>query len=443
MHIFKNLFFGKRFFVFLASIAVLFVFGYFYASVYAATRLIFIIFFLACLFDMLILFQHKKGISASRKLAEKLSNGDYNPIKINFANNYNFLVNTTIIDEIPFIFQKRDFKLKCILQPGEQKELIYTLRPTKRGSYRFGAINIFVSSTIGLIQRRFEFDQAMEAAVYPSIIQMRKYELYAISNRLTEAGIKKIRRVGHTMEFDQIRNYVRGDDYRTINWKATARRRHIMVNQYQDEKSQHVYAIIDMGRSMKMPFDGMSLLDYAINSSLVISNIAIQKGDKPGIVTFNDQNSTVLPANGQYKHMHKILHMLYKQQTAFLESDYEKMYTTINLRVKQRSLILLFSNFESLIALRRQINILKGINKRHALIMIFFKNSELENYIMTTAQSTEDIYKKTIAEKLLFEKRQIIKELQQSAIQSILVEPHNLTVSVINKYLELKARALI
>lgn len=140
MHIFKNLFFGKRFFVFLASVAVLFVFGYFYASVYAATRLIFIIFFLACLFDMLILFQHKKGISASRKLAEKLSNGDYNPIKINVANNYNFLVNTTIIDEIPFIFQKRDFKLKCILQPGEQKELIYTLRPTKEVAIGLGQL---------------------------------------------------------------------------------------------------------------------------------------------------------------------------------------------------------------------------------------------------------------------------------------------------------------
>ena len=294
-----------------------------------------------------------------------------------------------------------------------------------------------------MVTRRFRFGEPAFAAVYPSIIQMQAYELFAISNRLEEAGIKKIRKIGHTMEFDQIRSYVKGDDYRTINWKATARRHSVMVNQYQEEKSQQVFSVIDMGRSMKMPFAGLSLLDYAINASLVISNIAIRKHDKAGLITFSENIGTVLQADGHYSHMHRILEMLYKQETSFLEPDFEKMYTTISRYIKQRSLILLFTNFESLSALQRQLNMLKHINKNHALVVIFFENNELTDFYSQDAENTEAIYKKVIAGKLIFEKKQITKELQLAGIQSILVQPQDLTIAVINKYLEIKARALI
>ena len=166
------------------------------------------------------------------------------------------------------------------------KTISYFLRPVKRGEYSFGAVNVFASSPIGLVSRRYQFSQNKMVPVYPSYIQMRKYELLAISNRLTDTGIKKIRRVGQHTEFERIREYVPGDDYRTINWKASARKSHLMVNNYQDERSQQVYALIDKGRAMQMPFNGMSLLDYAINASLVISNIAIKKSDKAVLITF-------------------------------------------------------------------------------------------------------------------------------------------------------------
>src|SRR5690606_37930882 len=125
--------------------------------------------------------------------------------------------------------------------------LTYTLRPVKRGAYHFGAVNIYAGTNVQFIRRRFRFSQNKTVPVYPSFIQMRKYELLAISNRLTEFGIKKIRRIGQNREFEQIKEYVVGDDYRTINWKATARRGTLMVNTYQDERAQQVYAVIDKG----------------------------------------------------------------------------------------------------------------------------------------------------------------------------------------------------
>ncbi|RYZ76381.1 MAG: DUF58 domain-containing protein, partial [Proteobacteria bacterium] len=148
---------------------------------------------------------------------------------------------------------------------GAEKLVQYILKPVKRGEYVFGSLNIYVSAEIFFIRRRFIFDQGKNVAVYPSFLQMRKYELMAISNRLTEAGIKKIRKIGRALEFDQIRDYVTGDDVRTLNWKATARKNQLMVNQYQDEKSQQVYSIIDKGRVMQMPFSKKGILTFGLD----------------------------------------------------------------------------------------------------------------------------------------------------------------------------------
>ena len=139
---------------------------------------------------------------------------------------------------------------------------------------------------------------------------MRKYELMAISNRLVELGIKKIRKIGHNLEMESIKEYVVGDDYRTINWKATARKGELMVNNYQDEKSQQVYSLVDKSRVMQMPFEGMSLLDYAINASLVISNIAVKKEDKAGLITFQHKIGTLLPASSRNNQVQLIMQAL-------------------------------------------------------------------------------------------------------------------------------------
>ena len=153
--------------------------------------------------------------------------------------------------------------------------MLYEVKPQERGEYNFGHINFFANGPLRMIQRRFVLGEEQTVKVYPSYIQMRKYQLLAIGNRLQETGVKRMRRLGHSMEFEQIKEYVRGDDYRTINWKATARKGDLMVNNYTDERSQQIYCLINKGRVMKMPFEGMTLLDYAINASLVLSSVAL------------------------------------------------------------------------------------------------------------------------------------------------------------------------
>ncbi|MBL4669856.1 MAG: DUF58 domain-containing protein [Flavobacteriales bacterium] len=443
MKFIKSLYINQILFNVLAALVVLFITGFFFTIVFIITRLLLLLVFVLFIIDILFLYRNKTGVFARRDSMDKLSNGDKNEIQIVVENAYQFTVKLKIIDEIPFQFQARDTAFKLTLEKGQKKLLKYYLYPVERGEYSFGAVNVYATGVIGFVSKRYQFSQNELVPVYPSFMQMRKYELMAISNRLTEVGVKKIRKIGQNTEFEQIKEYVFGDDFKTINWKATARRSKLMVNQYQDERSQNVYSIIDMGRAMKMPFNGLTLVDYAINSSLVISNIAIQKHDKAGLMTFNNKMKTMLAADRKGTQMRKIMELLYNQKTGFADSNFEALNIAVKYKINQRSLVLLYTNFETMDSLNRQMKYLRSIAKSHLLVVIFFENTELIELINKKAENTLDIYKQTIAEKFAYEKRLIVKELKKYGIHSILTEPENLTVNSINKYLEIKARNLL
>lgn len=427
----------------LGVLVFLFLMAYALPVLFYPAEIVSYLLLVALLGDSVLLFRQKQMISAERSLAEKFSNGDENPVKLVVESRYGFPIFIKIIDELPVQFQMRDQSFEAWHSSYKPITFNYTLRPVKRGAYEFGVINVFVRSKLGLVQRRFQEGLSQEVAVYPSYVQMRKYELLAISNQLKEFGVKKIRRIGNNMEFEQIKNYVSGDDYRKVNWKATARKGQLMVNQYQEEKSQHVYSVIDKGRMMQQPFEGLSLLDYAINASLAISNIALKKGDKAGVITFQEKLNSMLPSSSRNIQLNLILEHLYKQKTAYKESDFGKLYATLRRKVSQRSLVLLYTNFESLSSMQRQLNSLQKIAKQHLLVCIFFENTEVENLINSEATDVEEVYTKGIAEQLVYEKKLIVNELKAHGIQSVLTPPKELTINTINKYLELKSRGLI
>ena len=427
----------------LLGIIGLFVCAFIFPNLYNAVWFLVLILITFLGLDILLLYLNKTGIEAERHTPEKLSNGDLNPVTISIKNQYTFKISVKIIDEIPFQFQVRDFKIVKTIKASEQKEIGYDLRPTERGEYFFGALNIYVSSPLKLISRRFVFAKDQMVPTYPSYIQLRKYDLLAFSNNLYQYGIKKIRRIGHTMEFEQIKEYVQGDDLRTLNWKATAKRNALMVNQFQDEKSQSVYMAIDKGRVMQMPFEGLSLLDYAINSTLVLSNVILKKQDKAGIFSFSKKVENRVFAEKRSSQMQKILETLYNIKTDFFESDYSRLYVDIKKNINQRSLIILYTNFETMDGLNRQLPYLKGIAKSHLLVVVFFSNTELNAIINKKTDTIQEIYDKVIAEKFMFEKRLIANELKKYGIHSVLTQPENLTLDAINKYLEIKARGIL
>ncbi|MDP5172015.1 MAG: DUF58 domain-containing protein [Bacteroidia bacterium] len=440
----KDLFVHVRLFLVLGGLICLFMTAYLLPGMLPLAYMALAVFFVAVGLDTFLLFQQKKaGLQALRVLPDRFSNGDMNPVHIHIKSYYRFPLLVEVIDEVPHQFQWRDMKKRVRIGAGGEANMSYELRPVTRGEYEFGRLILLARSPIGMIILRNRYELATNIAVYPSYLQMQKYQLLAVSNRLTELGVKPIRRLGHTTEFEQIKEYVRGDDYRTINWKATARSSKLMVNQYMDERSQQIYCLIDKSRTMKMPFEGMSLLDYAINASLVLANIAMYKHDRSGLVTFANGIDHFLPASNQPRHMRNFQELLYRQETDFQESDYERLYAHISRRISHRSLLVLFTNFESQSAMRRQLPFLQRIAKQHLLIVVLFENTELKELLSTQPANTEEIYIKAVGEQFALDKKLIVKELAQYGIQSILTPPQNLTVNTINKYLEIKARALI
>jgi uncharacterized protein (DUF58 family) len=428
-----------RFYVVLGTCAVLYIISFFYPPLFSIINILFTIVCLLILADYLFLFAFFKPPAASRTISERLSNGEANQVQLSIANKMPFVIKMQIIDELPMQMQERNMKIKKTLLPKETTEIKYSLTPTQRGSYNFGRILIYFQSQLGFVQRRQAIDAKENVNVFPSFSQLGTYSLMA-QTTTTEQGSKRMRKIGQSMEFEQIKNYVSGDDIRTINWKATARNGDLMVNNYTDEKSQQVYCIIDKGRLMKMPFNGLSLLDYAINATLALSNICLQKQDKIGLISFSNKMGSVIAADRKPVQRENIMQVLYKEQTNFMESDYEMLYMQLRNKLKQRSLIILFTNFESLNGLKRQINYLRSIAKHHLLLVVFFENTELTKLSTATAKNIEDVYVKTVADKLAYEKRMVVKELLHYGILSVLTSPENLTVNAINKYLELKSK---
>ncbi|WP_339895986.1 DUF58 domain-containing protein [uncultured Algibacter sp.] len=440
---FKPFYIQPRFFYAGIGIIVLFALSYFIPILFNIAQLSILVLILLFFLDFLIVFVGKNKISATRILPDKFSNGDKNQIKLEINNNYPFTIHLEIIDEIPEQFQVRDFKIKESITPRKTRSIQYDLKPTERGEYYFGNLNVYVSSILNIVAKRFTFENGAVVPTYPGFKQLKKFELLNINQNSLEYGLKKVRRLGHSMEFEQIKDYVIGDDLRTINWKATAKKNQLMVNQFQDEKSQPVYSIIDKGRIMKMPFDGLSLLDYAINSALVISNVVLKKHDKAGMLSFSKRIDNVVVAQRRSSQMQLILEALYNVKTDFFESDFSRLYASIKRHITHRSLILMYTNFETLDSLERQLPYLKAIAKSHLLVVIFFKNTELNSLINNKAETITQVYDKVIAEKFAFEKRLIVNELKKYGIYSILTTPEHLTIDTINKYLEIKARGLL
>ena len=395
------------------------------------------------LVDASLLYRIRHGISARRSTLDKWSNGDENPVTVTVVSRYAMPIRARVLDELPFQFQERSLDLRADIPAEGMRSFNYMVRPLERGVYTYGAINTLVRTRLGLVERRYRQEQGKEVAVYPSYIHLRKYELMALADRWSMAGVKKVRRSAQRVEFERIREYIPGDDKRTVNWKATARKSRLMVNQYQDEKAQQIISLIDLGRVMKMPFEGLTLLDRAINASLVLSDIAIKKDDKAGIITYSDKVHGLLAPSRDKSQIRKILELLYAQRTDFAETDFDTLFARVRRVMGQRSLLVVYTNFESLSAMRRQLPFLQRLARAHLVAVVIFKNTELDELLSLPDRDTVDVYVKTITNKLIYEKQLIAKELESHGILTILTRPQDLSVNVLNKYLEIKARALL
>lgn len=432
----------RRFYTLAIAITAAYAMSYLLAPLYAAGTALLCLLVLATLADMCLLCLNG-GITAERTMAHRFSNGDDNEVCLHLTSRYPWRTAVSVIDETPFVFQRRDILFKARIDAGASCRIAYRLRPTRRGVYQFGKIRVFATSPMGIVERRFTYGSPCDVKVYPSYLALHRYELLAHSDKLTAIGVKRMRKAGNNTEFEHIKEYVAGDSYRSINWKASAHRHQFMVNVYEDERSQQIVSVIDKGRAMQQAFCGMTLLDYAINASLMLSYVAIRKDDKAGLITFSERGGAFVAPSKRHGQMERLLDTLYAEETRFGESDFSILVDTVTQRLAKRSLLVLYTSFADKQAMYRQLPYLIQLNHRHRLLVVFFTDNELRDYLQRPCRTTEDYYRHVIIERMLHSQRNIVSLLRQHGILSLLTTPQDLSVDVVNKYLEIKAREKI
>lgn len=437
----SNTYPGRRLVAACCVLLIAFIISFFIPIVYGFAFVGLLVGVVALLFDLISL--HAYNIEIERTMADRFDLGESNPITFSIGNRAPVPLHIEIRDESPVQFQIRDSVVTGLVASGQKQEYSYGVSPTIRGEYIFGWTHVFVESGIGLVSVRKQRKKRKKVRVYPSVTQMIKWDTLAVSNDLTRTGVHLRKKRGQSTEFDSIREYVIGDDIRHINWKASARHSNLMVNLYQDETDQDVVCVIDSGRNMKLPFSGMSLLDHAVNSTLVISNVVLKQGDNVGVYALGDEEDGTLKPTKRVGQLQRVMETLYNLKYKYRETSMQDFAILQRRHLKRRSILMLYTNFESEVSARRQLPYLRMIARNHVLIVVLFKNEEVEAIATAKYNSVVDNYQQLLARRYMEEKHRIVQELKASGIFAVLTTTGNLNSDVINSYLEVKHNHLL
>ncbi len=443
MKFLKSIYLTNLFFVLFGGIIFLQVMAFSFPNLEAVSFVLFYTLMALTTIDLIWILFLKEPIRFRRFYHQKLNLGDPNEVRISLQNKTKIALYIQLFEGYPEEMQWRKKPIQKWISAGQSYDDHYTFTPKKRGDFTFRVAVLKVRSLLHLWERNFEVSSPASFQVYPSVLQMKKYALTVFDHQKLNQGIKKIRKIGNNQEFEQIKNYTQGDEIRKINWKATSRKNELMVNQFQEEKSQNIYFLLEKGRTMQQESNELSMLDYAINSTLALGNITLKSGDKTGVITFSDKIGQTLPAEKRSGQLKRIMDLLYHQKTLFKEPNYDLLYQHLHRTIKTRSMLVLYSNFETLSAMRRVLPVLRLLNQKHVLIVTLFEHEELYRIAHRLPENNQDIYQSIIAENQLKTKEQIKNELVKNGIRTILVKPNQLTLATINQYLEVKAKGLL
>jgi uncharacterized protein (DUF58 family) len=283
----------------------------------------------------------------------------------------------------------------------------------------------------------------MQVKVYPNLLELRKYVILARRGRFSEAGLKHSKLYGEGTEFESLRDYLPDDDYRRINWKATARLGHPVSEEYQSERSQNITIMLDCGRMMTAVIRDMSKLDYAINSALMLGYVGCTKGDKVSLMAFSDNVEAYIPPRGGKRQLYRMVEALYDISPKMCQPDYEKAFTLVESKLRKRSLIVVFTDLIDVEISKTLTSYLPVLRPHHLVLCITLKDSELIRIADKVPDTVEDVYQKAVAGQLLLEQQNTLSRLQQNGVLVLDAIPENLSVATVNRYLELKGRNLI
>ena len=399
-----------------------------------------------------------KGIEINREMNAKFSLGIENVCTLQINNRTRHQVKIQLKDDFPNEFLYEQVIHECSVPPMEHQTISYRLTPMRRGIYQFGDIHVRVCGVLGLVVRQHKITASTEIKVYPNLHAIKQYELLVKRGMLYRMGLKNSRQFGEGTEMERLREYLPDDDFRRIDWKATARHRKPIVREFETERSQDIMIMLDTGRLMASPIlletsdtpdtellmqKAMLKLDYAINTTLMAAYVSMLKGDKVGMIAFSDNVHQYLPPKPGRKQFLTMLETIYALPAHPVEPDFESAFTYLATKQRKRALIILFTDILDNDSAEGIATYVAQFSKHHLVICVTLTDSGIVELSEQNATNSKSVYQKAIAERLLQEKHATLEILRRQGVITIDVPAHQLTMAVVNKYLELKAKSMI
>lgn len=384
--------------------------------------------------------------AVARRHDARLSLAAPNPIQIDITLHQGLRPTPVWVrDEVPANFKLDDAEriLTGQVMPRQMTTLRYTVTPPRRGDYHFGDLHLRWGTPLGLLTRQARFDASAPVKVFPNLVDIRKYDLLLRRNRLWELGVRQTRLLGAGSEFERLREYTPDDEYRRINWAATARRGRPISIEFETERSQTILALLDTGRMMRSPVGDVAKLDYAVNAVLFLAYVAAQKGDQVGLMAFADTPQTwVAPRSGKVQ-FQRLLAQLYAVESQAVEPDYTAAIAYLAAKQSKRSLVLIFSDLTGALHTDQLATELAHLQRRHLVLLVTMRDPTVQALVDTPVRDSAGLYARTVAERLLDERQTLLEALQRRGVLTLDVPADELSIAVINRYLEIKARNML
>jgi uncharacterized protein (DUF58 family) len=397
---------------------------------------------LVALVDLLTL-PRRRAFSVERETTRVVSVQKSHPVTLHISNLSQQSIVAWIRDDIPQECETTPAEFTLRLAPRSRATMHYELKASRRGAFSLNQVNLRVRSRLGLWQRLLAFPQVNELNVYPDMKQLAEYAILARTNRLSLMGVRRTRRVGLENDFERLRDYTLDDNYKFIDWRASARRLKLTVKDFQTSQSQRIIFLLDCGRLMTNESSGLSLLDHSLNAALMLSYVALRQGDAVGLIAFSDHVLRYVPPRGGMKQMNQLLHASFDRFPEMVESRYDDAFRYLDTHCKKRSLVVLISNVIDEVNTHQIESYLRNLVGRHLPLGVLLRDHRLFDAADRDPENDEQLYEAAAASEILLWRRQVLRDLMHRGVLALDVFPENMTAPLVNSYLDIKARHLL
>lgn len=329
------------------------------------------------------------------------------------------------------------------MPPRSRVELVYELRPARRGAFEIAEAYLRARSRWGFWKRHLTYRESTEIHVYPDMQQLGQYAILARTNRLSQLGVRRTRRIGQDHDFERLRDYTVDDNYKHIDWRATARRRKLTVKDFQATRSQRVIFLVDCGRMMTNLSSGLSLLDHALNAALMLSWVALRQSDSVGLVCFSDEIHGYVPPRAGMAQMNRLLHASFNRFPERVESRYDQAFRYLATHARKRSLVVLITNMIDEVNANQIEQYLTNLTGRHLPLGVFLRDHRLFDAVDVESPTGDDLWRAAAAADILAWRHQVLGDITRQGAMTLDTFPEDMTAPLINRYLEVKARHLL